>query len=623
MKLNVPILILLCATLHVLGAAGQPEDIMMQHETPENMRFVDDFSRMLLNRVSKVEPSTETQTQSHSSCSSRPINSSITTEPNVISGSSSSSSVPVLCKEASHFALNTNDSSDLKNDTSKAFISFDEWRVAKLNEAPANVERRVRAHERIDTLEGDSLGDDMEIELGFFSNIEENTGQEKNEPEGKVYSRKFNFASIDCAATVVMTNSEASGAASILIENKDKYLLNPCSAPNKFIIIELCQDILVEELGIANFEFFSSTFSKLRFSISDRYPVGKNGWRVLGEFEAENSRNLQTFSIANPQIWARYLRIEILSHHDDEYYCPISLIRVHGKTMMDEFKMENSQPTEMKEVTNVHLSTEEIEENCVEKIVEECDLWPSINPDNITSLPQFPDYFKNCRSKLEPLKFEEFLRDLNGTYCLPKYSKDVSHNLASSSTSSFSSPSSSTEESIFKNIMKRLTSLESNTTLTVLYIEEQGRLLSKSFEQLERTQTLKFDNLVTMFNETIMDNLKVLRIFANQLRDQSIRILEEQKLDNDKFTTQNILRLENLEKDLRMQKNFVYIIACAFFLVLVYMLMSREPYFDELLKKDGILNTGILIPKDDTFLRPFATTPASPSSLSKGSTTSD
>lgn len=623
MKLKVHLLSFLCASFHLLGAAGQPENVKRKHETPENMRFVDDFSQMLLNRVSKTGISSEIQTQSSTICSSQPTDSSVLTESNVISGSGSSSTVPVLCKETSHFPLNSNESSDLQNDTTKAFISFDEWRVAKLNEAPAIVERRVRSQKRIETMEGDSLGDDMEIELGFFSNVDDNTGEEENEPEGKIYSHKFNFASIDCAATVVMTNSEASGAASILIENKDKYLLNPCSAPNQFIIIELCQDILVEELGIANFEFFSSTFSQLRFSVSDRYPVSKNGWRILGEFEAENTRNLQMFSIANPQIWARYLRIEILSHHGDEYYCPISLIKVHGKTMMDEFKMENSQPAAMEEAINVELSNQETDENYVEKIAEECDLWPSINPDNITSLPQFPDYFKSCRSKLEPLKFEEFLRELNGTYCLPKYSKDMSHNLVSSSTSSFSSPSSSTEESIFKNIIKRLTSLESNTTLTVLYIEEQGRLLSKSFEQLERTQTLKFDNLVTMFNETIMDNLEVLRIFANQLRDQSIRILEEQKLNNDQFTTQNILRLENLEKEVRMQRNFVYIITCALLLALVYMLLSREPYFDEFLKKDGIFNPGVLTSKGETLHRSFVPIHASPSSLSESSTASD
>ena len=32
----------------------------------------------------------------------------------------------------------------------------------------------------------------------------------------------------------------------------------------------------------------------------------------------------------------------MLSHYGNEYYCPISLVRVHGKTMMEEFRMSES-----------------------------------------------------------------------------------------------------------------------------------------------------------------------------------------------------------------------------------------------------------------------------------------
>ena len=114
------------------------------------------------------------------------------------------------------------------------------------------------------------------------------------ELEGRVYKEKFNFASLDCAATIIKTNSEASAAGSILVENKDKYLLNVCSAPNQFVIIELCEDILVEEVVMANFEYFSSTFKDIRLSVADGYPASetKNGWVVLGDFLAENTRRL-------------------------------------------------------------------------------------------------------------------------------------------------------------------------------------------------------------------------------------------------------------------------------------------------------------------------------------------
>lgn len=466
---------------------------------------------------------------------------------------------------------------DLRQGTdssNQTFLSFNEWKLAKMNQEVMQEQQKPKVLDQVEALDSEQLGDDMEIELSIFSTADTGKDKQETEPEGKVYNHKFNFASLDCAATIVKTNSEASGATSILTENKDKYLLNPCSAPNKFLVVELCQDILVEEVAIANFEFFSSTFSKIRFSVSDLYPGAKNGWRVLGEFDAENSRNLQTFPIQNPQIWARYLRIEILSYHDHEFYCPVSLIRVHGKTMMDDFKMENTQelPPTQKDVQE-REEADETSKQCINEIIEKCDSWPSIDPDNITFLPDLPDTFSNCRSKLVPLKFEEFLRELNRTHCLPK-AKNIS--------STFSpSPSFSTEESIFKNIMKRLTTLESNATLTVLYIEEQSKLLAESFEQMEKAQLSNFDNLVSIFNQTIMENLNVLRVFANQLKDQSIRILEEQKLNNDQFTTRNSIRLATLERQLKIQQRFSYAISTSLIAALVYFLIHKESFWEK------------------------------------------
>ena len=46
-------------------------------------------------------------------------------------------------------------------------------------------------------------------------------------------------------------------SSTILNESKDKYMLNECSA-NKYVIIELCEEIDVSSIEIANFEFFSS-----------------------------------------------------------------------------------------------------------------------------------------------------------------------------------------------------------------------------------------------------------------------------------------------------------------------------------------------------------------------------
>ncbi|CAG8512741.1 7049_t:CDS:2 [Ambispora gerdemannii] len=97
---------------------------------------------------------------------------------------------------------------------------------------------------------------------------------------------------------------------------------------------------------LANFEFFSSTFKEFRVSISNRYPSSPtsndnkndNGWHLLGEFKAKNSREMQLFEVRDPVIWARYLRIDFLTHYGNQVYCPVSLLRVHGTTMIEEYK---------------------------------------------------------------------------------------------------------------------------------------------------------------------------------------------------------------------------------------------------------------------------------------------
>jgi hypothetical protein len=66
-------------------------------------------------------------------------------------------------------------------------------------------------------------------------------------------------------------------------------------------------------------------------------------WRTLATFEARNSRDIQPFLITEPQIWARYLRIEFLTQYGNEFYCPLSLLRVHGTTMLEQFRQDEEE----------------------------------------------------------------------------------------------------------------------------------------------------------------------------------------------------------------------------------------------------------------------------------------
>ncbi|KAL2916167.1 hypothetical protein HK105_204258 [Polyrhizophydium stewartii] len=155
---------------------------------------------------------------------------------------------------------------------------------------------------------------------------------------GKSDKERFNYASFDCGALIRAANREASSATAILSNSKDQYMLNKC-ASKKFVEIELCDDILVDSLVLANLEYFSSMFKDFRVFVADRYPPKREtGWRLVGQFTAKNVRERQAFSIENPVLWARYLRVEFLTHYGHEFYCPLTMLKVFGTSMIEDVK---------------------------------------------------------------------------------------------------------------------------------------------------------------------------------------------------------------------------------------------------------------------------------------------
>ncbi|KAI9189764.1 hypothetical protein H9P43_001197 [Blastocladiella emersonii ATCC 22665] len=156
---------------------------------------------------------------------------------------------------------------------------------------------------------------------------------------------RFNYASIDCAAAVRATNPESKGASAILNENKDSYLLSPCAPRDRsqprHVVIELCDEILVDTLVLGNYELFSSTFRTVNAFVNSVYPpTAAKPWRPLATLAAANVRSQQVFQIARPVAWARYLRLEFVEHFGNQFFCPVSNVRVHGTTMLEEYKRE-------------------------------------------------------------------------------------------------------------------------------------------------------------------------------------------------------------------------------------------------------------------------------------------
>ncbi|PAN29875.1 hypothetical protein PAHAL_5G256100 [Panicum hallii] len=143
------------------------------------------------------------------------------------------------------------------------------------------------------------------------------------EPSGAEY----NYAAASKGAKVLAHNKEAKGAANILGGDKDKYLRNPCSADDKFVVVELSEETLVDTVVLANLEHYSSTFRDFEVYGSMSYPT--EAWELLGRFTAENAKHAQRFVLPEPR-WTRYLRLRLVSHYGSGFYCILSYLEVYG-----------------------------------------------------------------------------------------------------------------------------------------------------------------------------------------------------------------------------------------------------------------------------------------------------
>ncbi|OIT20074.1 PREDICTED: SUN domain-containing ossification factor-like [Nicotiana attenuata] len=154
------------------------------------------------------------------------------------------------------------------------------------------------------------------------------------EPGGSEY----NYASASKGAKVLAYNKEAKGASNILSRDKDKYLRNPCSAEEKFVIIELSEETLVDTVEVANFEHHSSNLKGFELLGSPIYPT--DTWIKVGNFTAANVRHAQRFLLPEPK-WVRYLKLNLLSHYGSEFYCTLSILEVYGvdavEKMLEDF----------------------------------------------------------------------------------------------------------------------------------------------------------------------------------------------------------------------------------------------------------------------------------------------
>ena len=608
------------------------------------------------------------------------------------------------------------------------FLSFEEWKRQNLAKAGQSAEHlAARAGTGVDQRRRpglnnalDSLGEDTEIEIDFGGFVdpgnpppthslsnhgsaqlsqdersEDKSAEELSPPRkkgkdaGRTCKERFNYASFDCASTVLKTNPECKGSTAVLVENKDSYMLNICSAKNKFFIVELCDDILIDTVVLANFEFFSSMFWTFRVSVSDRYPVKLDKWRDLGTFEARNSREVQAFLVENPLIWARYVRVEFLTHFGNEYYCPVSLLRVHGTTMMEEFNHDvkgsrndddlDSEASDVEEgdfldsapadIVSADALKEKAQEtsqaadatstgtssattdssidrpsstsmhipdavsssspkplsspgftsyNFSAAMQRATFPAPSIddkyicNPEdrptdavspsaasNIGQIEKFPEESSVATAIQTP--FHSSFSSNEDTTKIPESSKTVlpvvpdkgatqnksepirssgqtsaSPVRAQSSSTQPANPNPTTQESFFKSVHKRLQLLESNSTLSLQYIEEQSRILRDAFSIVEKRQLGKTTTLLETLNTTVLTELRDFRHQYDQIWQSTVLELSSQREQSQHEVVALSARLSLLADEILFQKRMAIIQFGLILLCLGLIIFSRH-----------------------------------------------
>ncbi|KAI0971708.1 UNC-like C-terminal-domain-containing protein [Xylaria arbuscula] len=653
-----------------------------------------------------------------------------TTATTSTTGSPSSADTSARASDAAHDELDP-EGEDL---STGAFMSFEEWKAMMLAKSPDALDAKPRRPKdgRADAGPGegfDSLGDEGEISFDFDSYSDKiseiassaRPREQEKEPkeqvevvaydEGFTYYRskdagttckeRFSYSSFDAGATVKKTGPGAKNPTAILVENKDSYMLLECGRKNKFFIVELSDVILVDTVVIANFEFFSSMVREFRVSISDRYPVKLDKWKVLGTFQARNSRDIQPFLVENPLDWARYLRVEVLSHYGNEYYCPVSLLRVHGLRMLDSWKQvdpselegEDESPPSISEPVEETISIVDEPPRESEVVEPEPDHSYSIIAEQSPWTPYWDgSYFdhafplaRKCLREMGPGSSnlgggtqqtapsephstafgEQAISAMPNTSSIATAAKQTtepsvevagprssvitsaeppvvtgismsnssptglrdnsSATAASSSTSQSNDetatiqsvskikPSASTsvkppssrssakaspspqttvrnkasatassplpiptvQDSFFKALTKRLQILESNSTLSLQYIESQSRFLQEALAKLERRQIAKVDLFLDKLNNTVLGELREVRTLYDHIWQSTVIALESQREQSEHEIVALSTRLGVLADEVVFQKRMAIVQSVLLLGCLVLVIFSR------------------------------------------------
>ena len=196
-------------------------------------------------------------------------------------------------------------------------LSFEEWKAKQLaaeTEARARADkdtanRSANANAAVGTAaagvgnetKSPSVAEDVVSShsppLSVTQDTTDSQHTEKLSPHFRVpLTDRFNYASLDCSARVHTSHRSAKSPSAILSHKRDRYMLSPCVSPKaepQYVVVELCDDIRIDTVQMANFEFFSGVFKDFSVSVAKTYTTDPSGWSKAGTYRAKNVRGVQ------------------------------------------------------------------------------------------------------------------------------------------------------------------------------------------------------------------------------------------------------------------------------------------------------------------------------------------
>jgi len=235
----------------------------------------------------------------------------------------------------------------------EVLLSFEEWKTRQ-TAMQASTDAKAREATNRSSLGGDTGSDNGTEPMPSLHDASSlgSSKAEKAAPEQRTevsphfrvpLTDRFNYASLDCSARVHTSHRSAKSASSILSSKRDRYMLSPCnsSKEKKFVVVELCDDIRIDTVQLANFEFFSGVFKDFSVSVAKTYSTDVDGWTHVGNYRAKNVRGVQSFHPPTSlRDFYRYIRVDFETHYGNEYFCPVSLLRVYGLTHLERWKWD-------------------------------------------------------------------------------------------------------------------------------------------------------------------------------------------------------------------------------------------------------------------------------------------